>query len=701
MRKRVVLFIILLAFLINNDLIPQSKSELKNTFYDAESWILFEDYEEALPKYQMLLKSYPGNSNFLYRIGQCYINIPGEKEKAMSYLESAVKNINPEYQDGKFRETGAPYDALYHLANAYRINDQLDKALEAYNLFKKNLIPEIYDSVIINQQIQSCFTAKKLMETPVYIKEINIGKNINETNSEFNPVVSEDEKMLVFSKSEAFYDAILYSTRTNGNWSVPVNMNELLKVDRDFYPTSISRDGRTLYLYSTVDYDGMIYTAKFENNTWSPIVKLNDNINTKFWESHATVSHDNKRLYFTSNRKGSLGGLDIYVSSRDSTGDWGPAVNLGSVINTPYNEESPFLSKDDRTLFFSSRGHYNMGGYDIFYSRLLDNGQWSVPVNVGYPFNTTDDDVFFKPLNEGYEGYLARYSPNGYGKQDIFRIEVFSDDHPRKLFVKGLATGADLLSSVKVSASDIKNPQRSYVAYTNPETSEFEFQAPHGNYEFTYEADGSERIKKNINLPVTNPSDTFIVPGIVLAKTDFTADLEVEGEKNITVSSGDAIFIPLKVEPRSTLDAEHRVADTLVSTDQVAVTGSAYSFKVEPLVGENKISFRLTDRFSNTAAADVLITRILPPEEPSVIQPVYREVIAAGKPVIIDEKYVKPDTSVSVSDIKKVPEVTEVPEVPVSVKERKLWYLWLVPGAGIIFFIIIFLKRRKDKKGQH
>ena len=189
-----------------------------------------------------------------------------------------------------------------------------------------------------------------------------------------------------------------YSTKTNGQWSGPVNMNELLKVDRDLFPTSISNDGKTLYLYSSADYDGIIYTSQFENGIWSPLVKLNENINTKYWESHATISHDNKKLYFTSNRKGGYEGLDIYVSERDSTGDWGPAKNLGPVINTPYNEESPFLSKDDKTLFFSSRGHFNMGGYDIFYSTLLPDGEWSVPLNVGFPLNSTDDDVFFKPV---------------------------------------------------------------------------------------------------------------------------------------------------------------------------------------------------------------------------------------------------------------------------------------------------------------
>src|SRR5664280_1375249 len=160
MMKRLVLLTWLLAAFINSDLISQSKGDLRDNFYDAESWILFEAYNDALPLYQQLLRNYPTNSNFKYRIGQCYMNIPGEKVRAVSYLEDAVKNIDPKYKEGKFNETGAPYDALYYLANAYRINNQIDKALRTYELFKKNLNPEVYDTTVVNLQIQSCRNAK-------------------------------------------------------------------------------------------------------------------------------------------------------------------------------------------------------------------------------------------------------------------------------------------------------------------------------------------------------------------------------------------------------------------------------------------------------------------------------------------------------------------------------------------------------------
>ncbi|HOW42005.1 MAG TPA: tetratricopeptide repeat protein, partial [Bacteroidales bacterium] len=337
--KRILLLTLTLFVFGFSKTYSQARIENRNNFYEAESWILFESYKDALPIYTQLLKSYPTNNNFKYRIGQCYLNISGEKDKAISFLEDAVKNINPEYKEGNFKEKGAPFDALYYLANAYRINNQLDKALETYEKFKKNLDSKVYDTAVVELQIQSCLNAKELMSRPLYVKMENLGELINESNAEFNPVVSDNNDVLVYSKSEAFYDAILYSTKQDGKWSGPLNMNEILQVDRDYFPTSISKDGNTLYLYSSLDYDGRIYTSTFANGRWNPIVKLNDNINTKFWESHATVSHDDRKLYFTSNRKGSIGGLDIYVSKRDTSGDWGTPLNLGPVINTIYNEE--------------------------------------------------------------------------------------------------------------------------------------------------------------------------------------------------------------------------------------------------------------------------------------------------------------------------------------------------------------------------
>lgn len=662
MMKRITFFLLLLALMNSNDLLSQARIENRLKFAEAESWILFEDYVEALDLYLQLIKSYPTNSNLKYRIGQCYLYIPGEKQKSIGYLEDAVKNINTKYKEGKFKETGAPYDALYYLANAYRINNQLDKAIETYELFKKNMDTKIYNEEIVDQQIESCRNAKELMNIPFYVKEINLGNNINESRSEFNPVVSDDENTAVFTKTRALYNAIVYATKTNGEWNALPDLNEPLRIDaeRNLFPTSLSSDGKTIYLYGPEDYDGVIFTTTNVNGTWGTIVKLNDNINTKYWESHATISHDNKKLYFTSNRKGTIGGLDIYVSQRDTSGDWGPAANLGPTINTPQNEETPFLSKDDKTLYFSSRGHFNMGGYDIFYSTLLDDGKWSAPLNLGYPINSTDDDVFFKPVNEGYIGYFAKYDPNGYGDQDIYRIEIFSNEHPRKFIIRGIVKIADLINSaeerIRISAMNIKNPDQTVVVYSNPQTGEYELQLPQGNYEVTYEAPASEKIQRNLDLAITSPSDSFVLPGTVLPKTDFVADLTVDADKNITVIKGDTLIFPVKTEPGSLLTVEHWLGDSLLYTEKFVVTDSILNYRMVPQTGDNRIVFKATDKFSNTTTTDVIITREKGVTELPVVRPEYDRVIARKQVATLAEvQKIRAE-----GDLKKIISVSEI-----------------------------------------
>jgi tetratricopeptide (TPR) repeat protein len=437
----------------------QSREDYRNNFYDAESWIVYEAYKDALPLYLQLLRAYPDNSNFKYRVGQCYLNIPGEKKKAISYLEEAVKNIDPAYKERKFNESGAPSEALFYLASAYHINNQLDNAIKTYELFLSTIDPALYDTSTVRFQILTCRNASNLMNKPVILTETNTGSVINGRSNEFNPAISDKEDLIVFSRSTPFYDAIMFSKKENDRWTEPSNLNEVFKIDRDLYPASLSGDGKVLYLYSAADYDGALYTSNYENGRWKPVVKLNDNINTKYWESHAIVSHDNKRLYFTSNRRGGFGGLDIFVSIRDSSGNWGPATNLGPKINTVYNEESPFLTVDDKTLFFSSRGHYNMGGYDIFYSTLQDNGEWSEPVNPGYPLNTTDDDIFYRPVGNGKAGYIARDLKNGNGGLDIYRVEIKSPEHAQVAAVMPADKDVTIIPATTEIRNDKQPPQ--------------------------------------------------------------------------------------------------------------------------------------------------------------------------------------------------------------------------------------------------
>jgi len=280
----------------------------------------------------------------------------------------------------------------------------------------------------------------------------NMGDVVNSRSTESNFVVSGDETALVFIQKLAFYDAPLFGEKVDGQWSYPRNLipsGELGPgVDEDIYPVALSYDGSEMILYRSDDFIGDLYSSTFVDGLWTPIQKLNDNINTKYWESHASFTITGDTLYFTSNRKGTIGGLDIYYSVKDQEGEWGVPINLGPTINTRYNEESPVITSDGRTLYFSSYGHFNMGGYDVYYSTRLDNGEWSVPVNAGHPINTTDDDVFFMPVQNGTFAYYPRYLDDTYGRTDIYLLEIYSSTHPRKFTVSGILGISDLGSLV-------------------------------------------------------------------------------------------------------------------------------------------------------------------------------------------------------------------------------------------------------------
>lgn len=697
--KRSLLLTLLLVLVLNAILLSQSRTENRKKFFEAEGFVLFEEYEDALPIYLQLINSYPDNSNLKFRIGQCYINTPGEKQKATGYLEEAVQNIDPAYREGKFREDGAPFDAYYYLANAYRINNQLEKAIQTYEVFNKNLDTKVYNPEVVQLQLRSCHNALELMKTPIYIRKENLGSLINDQYPDLNPVLSGDLMSMVFNRRTPFQQAVMYVRKINGSWTEPVNIIPDLGLGQEEgnFATSLSSDGNELYIYRRgTDYDGNIYvTKKISDERWGNIIKLNDNINTKYWESHGTISHDGKKLYFTSNRKGTIGGLDIYVSARDSADAWGPALNLGPVINTIYNEDTPFLSEDDRTLFFSSEGHHNMGGYDIFSSTLGEDGEWSDPVNAGYPLNTTDDDLFFHPVKEGYEAYYSMMDDEGYGLADIYRLEIFSDKNPRTFSVKGNVKVEDLKvaeeDSIKVSSSSLLIPGREVVTYTDPLTGEYEFNAIHGRHKLIFEAPFIDMSSLEINMPLLLPSDTFEIPAFVIPRIDFVADMEV-GEGKI---SGDSTVYVINTETRSLLRVEHWAGDSLVSEEDINVSETPLTYKMKTQKDVDSIRFILTDRYGNVTATTLPATKPAPPRR--VRQPDYTRVTAQKE--VTEIIPVKKDTVVTTPEPIPEPEIPQPPAEPE--KQCRYWYLWLLLGLGIIFFLLIWRRRKgKNKESQ-
>jgi hypothetical protein len=280
----------------------------------------------------------------------------------------------------------------------------------------------------IDQQIEACNNLILFRETPVSFTREIAGKNISNGLANFNPAVSFDGNTLVFTERSGTVNTILISKKgENGKWQKPADITDQLKAGSDCSSCSLNSDGTELFLYKTGNFDGSIYSSTFENGKWLPMKELNSNINTKYYESHASVSADGKKLYFSSNRAGGIGNLDIYVSKRDDKGSWGPAVNLGPTINSEFNEDTPFITKNDSVLYFSSEGHRTIGGFDIF-SSTMKAGTWNEPVNLGYPFNTPDDDKFFQPVNNGKNGYYSLIDDTR--KEEIYYFTFDSDVKP-------------------------------------------------------------------------------------------------------------------------------------------------------------------------------------------------------------------------------------------------------------------------------
>lgn len=600
-------------------------------FLEAESYYLFEEYNEALPLYLEMLKEQPDNAFLNYRAGSCYLNIPGEKNLAIEFLKKAIEDIDNRDRRPTFRTRKAPMDALFNLGYAYHINYQFEKALDMYNEFRNNINNTVYNIDIVNEHIEATKNAIESTKNPVFFLEENLGERINTRFSETNPVVSGNKKILVFTRRLPFYDGVFFSKKTSeGEWSWPMEITPQIVSEGDCYPVSLSYEGDELYLYKSDNLVGNIYVSRLIDGQWTPIKKLNENINTNYWESHASISKDGNTLYFTSNRPGGIGGLDIYYSKRNNLGDWGPAVNMGPNINTPYNEETPFITEDGRTLYFSSYGHYNIGGYDIFYSSLLDNGQWSVPLNAGYGINTPDDDLFFNPVKNRTYAFFSKHDEEGFGNMDIFRYEFFSDSHPRKFLLKGVMERKDGLQTsarARVSLIDPLSGDKKYTVTPDPKTGEYEITIEAGDWKVLFSDEGHDDIIKSLEVPLERPdseikSDVLmertdpVIPGIAEVITDtIILPRETWPEKTLGIEKHQHrileekhIKIPMRLEPGTFLEVEKYLDGGLIGTENIDIERRRFVYGYIPEPGENLLKFRYTDPEGEIIEEQVVIS---------------------------------------------------------------------------------------------
>jgi tetratricopeptide (TPR) repeat protein len=492
------------------------ESEFKKIYPIAEKQLNDGQTQQALKNFQTLFELSPRNANINYKIGTAYLNINGQKQMAVPYLERAAASTSDKYKSS-YKENNAPLDALFHLGRAYHLNLEFDKAITAYKQYvsKGNLWDED-EKLMVKRLIQNCQNAKLIVESPLSATTESIGDNINTIYDEYAAVVDSAETTLIFTSRRPtstggrkdfddnyFEDIYISSKEADGKWGAPKSIGPQINTDGHEASISLSADGNELYVYRDDVGDGNIYVSTRKGDSWSELVKLNSNINSPFRETHASVSSDGQTLYFTSDRSG-YGGMDIFRSKRLPSGEWGVAENLGSRINTPYDEEAPFIHQDGKTLFFSSRGHNSMGGYDIFFSVLQEDGKWSSPFNLGFPMNTPDDDYFFVMSADGKRAYYSSTTVDGKGGKDIYLVNLDTDREDPVTVYKGVIledANGKRPKDVVITVTDIETGE--YGVYRpRPDNGRFVFiLGPGKSYDVVYESNGVTLNKETLVVP--------------------------------------------------------------------------------------------------------------------------------------------------------------------------------------------------------
>lgn len=382
----------------------------------------------------------PESSNYNYRKAYLMMRVQHNFSGAVPFLEKAVTNTDVNFDSYSSREKSAPIDALFHLATCYHATMQMDKAIEFYTKFIAASKSTSELIKVAKLRIEQCAVAKNAVNNPVTVILKNVGNTINSIDPEYAPVVSLDGTSLFFTskrawengKSDEFRDPIrnqnpedIYVSYMNNDstWTSPKRI-PFCQPGHNEATMAVSADERRIYIYEDSTGSGDIYYSDFYSGKFNDIAFYDaPSVNSEFWETHCMVSSDGSRMFFTSDRPGGYGGKDIYLSQRITETTWSAPVNLGPRINGPNDEDAPFVSIDNRMLYFATNGNRSMGGYDIMVCDLLEDGTWSEARNLGYPFNSTEDDLFYTTTVDGLRGFMTTSRKGGMGDKDIYEIQ--------------------------------------------------------------------------------------------------------------------------------------------------------------------------------------------------------------------------------------------------------------------------------------
>jgi hypothetical protein len=397
----------------------------------TEEFIEGDIFIESIDFYERFLIDNPNDADFNYKMGFALLNTTNKEKESIEYFKRAKQLYDKPSTKSRYVECS------FQLARAYRASYLYVAALQELANLRIEVQKNALVTTIVDREILRCEHGKRLFENKVKFEVTNLGERINSEFKDHSPVVSADESVMIFTSRRPngwdieidedgnYNEDIFISKKIDGEWQEPEGMGKTINTNKHEASIGLSIDGQKLFIYKEEDY-GSIFMSTLVNGEWSVPEKLGPNVNTIDRETHASLSSDGKFLYFTSDRPGGFGGLDIYVSEKLRSGVWGPPRNLGNAVNTKYNEEGPFIHPDGKTLYFSSKGHENLGGYDIFRTRKNEFGTWTKAENIGYPINTIGNDIFYMPTADGQRAYYSSEKEPNSNDIDIFMIKLDS-----------------------------------------------------------------------------------------------------------------------------------------------------------------------------------------------------------------------------------------------------------------------------------
>ncbi len=480
-----------------------------------------ENYEVALKQYLKVYKKLKNDAQVNYRIGYCYLKTNYNKTQALPYLLKA----------DSLKPNGFP-ELMFNLAQTYFHLLNFDKAEEyAKKYSQQKLKPE--DLAQVDKFIETCQNAKKMVVNPVDVTFINLGKTINSPQDDYIPFITEDENLMVFTSArkylsdfEQFIKSVYFCKKSNGIWSPATAASSKINSDENQEAVGISKDGNTLLIHvdRLSNPHDIFYSQKNKVGNFGELIDMGPSINSRSSEMGATLSTTGDTLFFASDRPGGHGGFDIYMCFKLPDGTWSKTINVGEPINTEANENYPYITADENTLYFSCDGRNSMGGYDIYKSTQVD-GKWTEPVNLGYPINDTYDNYNISITSNSRYGYVSKTDSTSCGGLDIYRV-IFNKVPPTNIVYTGDILVGDETKSVSfkkidslitISVTNKNNPKQVY-SYQPSKKGKYTIALVPGSWSLEVKGNAYMPYKKDIIIRDEQPTQIIYIENIYLKK---------------------------------------------------------------------------------------------------------------------------------------------------------------------------------------